>query len=167
MISYTYDFIGLKLWYLSYTSLYDVIFDNMKSYATSSTSQRIPRTCTIDSPGTFQWLPCLCRLSSQSVHLAKWIYVHITVILSLSLWFNRLSDVSSIWFWEILPQCGDFSQHKVAAHSDTFWLFIGCSVLDDDTSLRKCTRTRRIPRGRFLLRGADAFWTGHFARVGQ
>ena len=55
-------------------------------------------------------LLCLNRLSSQSVYLEQWIYVLITVISYLSLWFNRLSEVSSIWFQDILPKSGDSVQ---------------------------------------------------------
>ena len=62
---------------MSYTYLYDFIFD-MKSFVTWSTSQRIPRTCTKDSPGTFH--------ACAGCHLG--LYAERKVYMSSSQWFN-------------------------------------------------------------------------------
>ena len=113
-IWYHANIIGFYLWYVVYDiiySLYDIIFVNMVSYVTASTTQRNPGPAQNNSLGAFQ---CINRLSSQTVCLVQY--------LSSSLWFNRLSEASSIWFREIFPQSGDFSQHMVATHCDVTWL---------------------------------------------
>ena len=140
MITNTYKFIGSKLWYHIHYVAYNIIYIYIWFHIWQNEI-----ICYIKCITTYPTdlhkrfarnLPCLRRLSSQSVLLAQWIYVLITTIKSPSLWFNILSGVSSIWLRKILPQSGDFSQHTVAAHSDMpeclcVSLMIGRGVLDE------------------------------------
>ena len=61
----------MKKLYLVYDiTIYDVIFVNMISYVTASTSQCIPRTCTKGTPGTFmpeQAVISVCMLGAMNI----------------------------------------------------------------------------------------------------